>query len=305
MHFDQNYGLRKDAEFHGLLAVTRVNEERSKRIERQQAERRAYEDSKRREINEKQLEEARAPAFDREIEDCGNLISYFSRFASGDKSVPEPKLSTTSKATSSVGGVPALELRKADAGIPEGAVIMKKGGADEDSFFAGTGGKKGKKGAKRAPAAAAANGEEKAKEASQALNVPFQTVAALLQFNISAPLSRDDVPKTIDALQEKKSWYEANNVRHHKSFLPKTKGKADIGCLQDRVTKERIAAAEDRIRQAEAKASAATPASDSKKDSEADATEDAVEEKEAEKDAEVPAEEVAKLTLGGDKAQDA
>ena len=182
------------------------------------------------------------------------MINYFSRFASGGSSatnVPEPTLKTQQGDGPS--GVPKLELRQIDSGIPEGAVMMKK---SEEDFFVGTGGGKGKKG--RRNNAASGAGAEKAKEASQTLNVPFQTVAALLQFNITAPMSRDDVPKTVDALKEKKSWFEANN---------------------DRVTKDRIAAAEERIRKAEEKSGESSNGAAAKDgEATADAVEDVTEE---------------------------
>lgn len=194
-----------------------MNEDRARRVERQQTERRQYEDAKRTEANEKALEEARQPAFYHDIEDCSTLIGYLSRFTTaGASSVPEPTLSTSTKAGPA--GVPALQLRQADkSDFPEGAVIMKKKGQDADSgsFFAGTGGKKGKKGAASKKASDSAASTETS--GNQALNVSFQTVAALLQLNISAPLSRDDVPKTIEALKEKKKYFEENQVR---AFVP-------------------------------------------------------------------------------------
>lgn len=234
---------------------TKMTDERQKRQERQQAERRAYEDTKRREANEKALEEARLPAFGREIEDCTTLINYFSRFAQGGAgatNVPEPTLKTQqgSSSAESPAGVPKLELRQVESAIPEGAVMVKK--QDED-FFVGTKGKKGgRKGGNSSNAAA--NSGSTAEKASQALNVPFQTVAALLQFNITAPMNREEVPKTVEALQEKKAWFEANN---------------------DRVTKERIQQAEDRIRKADEKSGGSSVSTDTART--ADAVEDITE----------------------------
>lgn len=159
------------------------------------------------------LEEARAPAFEREIEDCTTLITYFGRFQSGASSVPEPTLSSTPKAAAGVQNVPSLELRQVQDEVPQGAVIMKKKQENDQSFFtvSSTKGKK-KGGAKRD------TGKEKEKETSAALNVPFQTVAALLQFNISVPLSKDDVPKTVDALKEKQAWFKENQVGTNRSY---------------------------------------------------------------------------------------
>lgn len=154
------------------------------------------------------LEEARAPAFEREIEDCTTLITYFQRFQSGASSIPEPTLSSAPKPAGGVEAVPSLELRKVEDEVPQGAQIMKKKQENDQSFFtvSSTKGKK-KGGAKRSD-----TGKDKEKESTAALNVPFQTVAALLQFNISVPLSRDDVPKTVDALKEKQSWFKENQV---------------------------------------------------------------------------------------------
>lgn len=247
------------------LADTRVNEERTKRIAKQQSERREYEEGKRREVAEKMLEEARNPAFEREIEDCTTLITYFSRFQSGATSVPEPKLQTTTDATSanSVANVPALEVRKVENDIPEGAVMMKKKGDNEESFFAISGGKGKKKGGAKTGKAAASAPE---KENNSAMNIPFQTVAALLQFDIQVPLSRDDVPKTIDALREKQSWYKDNQVGDMPFLSRMSAHLLTAILLQDRVTKERIEKAEKQIRKAEESSSG------SGKDTDADAT---------------------------------
>ena len=186
-----------------------MNEERSKRIERQQNERREYEETKRREINERQLEEAKAPAYEREIEDCTTLINYFSRFASGMISVPEPALSSSAK--EGPVGVPKLELRQVESDLPQGAVMMSKKGEqkeEQDAFFGGMKGK-GKKGKKGQNSSIPS---ESVAATSQTINVPFQTVAALLQFNIPAPFTKDDFPKTVDALKEKKQYFEENQV---------------------------------------------------------------------------------------------
>lgn len=42
---------------------TKMNEDRARRIEKQKAERAAYEETKRSEVNERLLEEASAPAY--------------------------------------------------------------------------------------------------------------------------------------------------------------------------------------------------------------------------------------------------
>lgn len=114
--------------------------------------------------------------------------------------------------SAALANVPQLELRKVEDALPEGTLMKKKGGDTED--VGGYGGlKKGKKGKKgQSTSAPAAASSESATSGSTPLNVPFGTVAALLQFNISPPLSRDEVSKTVDALKEKKAHFEKNQV---------------------------------------------------------------------------------------------
>ena len=156
------------------------------------------------------LEEARMPAYAAEIEDCTTLIGYFSRYTSGASSVPEPVLSS-SQATG-LANVPQLALRQIEDDTPAGAVMRKKAEQD-DSPYAGL--KKGKKGGKKASTPAAASESS----SSAALNIPFGTVSALLKFDVSPPLSKDDVPATIEKLKAKKTYYESNQVRTNVSLV--------------------------------------------------------------------------------------
>ena len=195
---------------------TKVNEDRTKRMERQRAERTAIEEAKRKDVNERLLEEASAPAYEREIEDCRTLIDYFSRGTSSRA----PALSTTaSAAPAGVNKLPALDLRTIESALPEGATALKKKGQEEEMFYGGGGKKGGKKGAKKGgstpatPSTPTADGATTPSTASsQSLNLPMSTLAALLAFNIPAPLSQGDVPKTVEALREKQTWFKDNQV---------------------------------------------------------------------------------------------
>ncbi|KAL8287272.1 hypothetical protein RQP46_003724 [Phenoliferia psychrophenolica] len=212
----------------------KMNDDRAKRLERQRSERQQFEDQKRSEVNERLLEEAQAPAFEREIEDCRTLVDFFQRRIG---LVPTYSSSGTSSlfAKNVVAGVPKLELRTVETGPPAGAVALKKKGTEEEVFFMGGGGKKGKKGPKPAPAGAAA-AEEPVKEAKdQPLNLPFPTLSALLSLGITSPLTVVDVPTTIEALEVKKKYFTDN---------------------QARVTKEKIAAVEKKIAAADKKSAA-------------------------------------------------
>ncbi|GAA6015531.1 hypothetical protein JCM11491_004384 [Sporobolomyces phaffii] len=205
----------------------KLNSDRAKRDEKRREERRAHEASKRDEINQQLLEEAQAPAFEREIEDCRNLILFFQQRIG---QAPTDASSSSSASSSlfsrpQVNGVPKLELRKVEQDLPQGAVLRKKGEQDQDEGLGGWGGVKNKK--KGNNKKAAASGEESSAATSdQLLNLPFGTLAALMSLGITAPLTSKDVPQTIDNLELKKRYFTDN---------------------QDRVTKERVAAVEKKI----------------------------------------------------------
>ncbi|KAJ7283644.1 hypothetical protein C8J57DRAFT_1432694 [Mycena rebaudengoi] len=184
---------------------TKVNEERAKRAERLRAQRAAEELEKKQERAERIREEAEMPAFQAQIEDCQTLIDYFSGKSSG--TVVFKSASLVAKAD--VAGVPKLELRKVEA-APEGAIVRKKKGEDEDAYFVGG---KGKGKGKKAPAKAADSSDAPSTPSSTQLNVPLPTLAALLSLSIPPPASNTDVPRVIEDLKTKKEWYAANQAR--------------------------------------------------------------------------------------------
>lgn len=150
--------------------------------------------------------------YEREIEDTRTLIQYFSR--GGGKTganVPTPTLATAADGVPKAGlaSLPTLEIRQVESTIPEGAQALKKKGEDEEMMFGG-GGKKGKKG-KKGPKAT--EDGEAAPVSSQSLNLPMPTLAALLHLNVPTPLSQVDIPKTIEALEERQKFYKDNQVR--------------------------------------------------------------------------------------------
>lgn len=187
----------------------KLNEDRARRAEKARAQRASEEAAKKKDIAERLLEEAQAPAFQAQVEDCQTLIDYFSG-----------KPTTTTLTTGSLlpknelVGVPKLEIRKVED-APEGAVIRKKKGEDEENYFVANKTKgKGQKGPK-------ANGS-KPKETVEAapvvsqpasLNVPLPTLSALLALSIPPPASHADVPRLIEDLNTKKAWFEANQAR--------------------------------------------------------------------------------------------
>jgi len=181
---------------------TKVNEDRARRAERQRAQRAAEEASKKQEIADRIRDEAAVPAYQSQIEDCQTLIDYFSGRSGGIAS------STALVPTKvDVVGVPKLEPRTVE-GAPEGFVVRKKKGEDEDLYFAGKSKGKGKK----APAKTTESPEASA-TAGTALNVPLPTLSALLSLSIPPPASTVDVPRVIEDLKTKKAWFEANQSR--------------------------------------------------------------------------------------------
>lgn len=179
----------------------KLNADRAKRLERQRLERQSHEESKRAEVNERLLDEAQAPAFERDIEDCRTLIDFFQR-----------RIGITPTATGPVSrlggdkgtnGLPQLSQVARTVEAPEGLVAVAKKGSNEDDYFMG--GKKGKKGPRPVVAGATAP--------VQALNLPFGTLSALLALGITSPITVAEVPQTIEALEAKKKYFENNQVR--------------------------------------------------------------------------------------------
>lgn len=193
---------------------TKLNEDRARRAEKARAQRAAEEAEKKKAIAEQLLEEAQVPAFQAEIQDCQTLIDYFSG-----------KTTTTTFALGSLtpktelAGVPKLDIRKVED-APEGAVIRKKKGEVEESYFiAGKPKAKGQKGPKansssKPKETKETNGEAPASATSSgSLNVPLPTLSALLVLSIPPPASNADVPRLIEDLNTKKTWFEANQAR--------------------------------------------------------------------------------------------
>lgn len=184
----------------------KLNEDRARRAERQRAQRAEQEEAKKKEIMDRLRDEADVPAFQAQIEDCQTLIDYFSG-KSSTATLSYHQKPLTEK--SDVAGVPKLDIRKVDA-APEGLVARKKKGEDDEAYFVGGGKKKGGKKGNAKPAAEA-NGSESA--ASGQLNVPLPTLTALLSLSIPPPTSTTDVPRVVEDLKTKKTWFEANQAR--------------------------------------------------------------------------------------------
>lgn len=183
----------------------KVQADRQARNDRFKAEK-AKEDTVRRDEEITRLrDEAKMAAFGGEIEDCNILIGWFKgKYGGGEV----PSTNAGDKlATAQLQGVKEIEVRKVENDFA--GMTLKKKGEDEElgGFFAskGKGKKKGKKGS-----GAATPVEGGGKEV--AVNLPMSLLSALLALGISPPTGKEDVQRTLDDLDTKKAWFEANSA---------------------------------------------------------------------------------------------
>ena len=113
-----------------------------------------------------------------------------------------------------------LEIRKVDSNEDafKGMTLKKK---DEDEelggFFGGGKSKKKKGGNKKSNVASgtatpASEGTSTPTTGSGSVNLPMSLLSALLSLGIPPPSGKDDVQRTIDDLETKKAWFEANSA---------------------------------------------------------------------------------------------
>ncbi|KAL7416870.1 hypothetical protein BDY24DRAFT_378516 [Mrakia frigida] len=236
---DEVHGRRKEASSKYKEAQdvywNKVTEERARKAEKFKADRKASDDAKRLETATRLREEARIPAYGSQIEDCQTIIDFLT-----GKSSVTPGSAAPLQEKKVIEGVQKLEGRKVE--VDETLIVRKKKGDDDEAYFGG-GGKKNKSGGskKSTPAPAAFGSKvtapppDKEKIVDGKLNLPFSVLSAILALSIPPPTSSADVPRTVEDLKTKKSWFEANN---------------------DKVTREREEKAEKEIRRLEAKTSA-------------------------------------------------
>ncbi|WWD20132.1 hypothetical protein CI109_104608 [Kwoniella shandongensis] len=213
----------------------KVQADRQARQDRFKADK-AREDAARREEEIVRLrEDAKIPAFTSEIDDCNVLIGWFKgKYGSGE--VPATHAAAAADSASVVEGVKALEIRKVDEDAFKGMTLKKKGEDEELGGFFGGGKSKskkkasGKKGTPSAGSGAATPASETGATSSSsgAVNLPMNLLTALLSLGIPPPSGKEDLQRTVDDLETKKAWYEANSA---------TKTKAEIERVEKLVAK--------------------------------------------------------------------
>lgn len=93
--------------------------------------------------------------------------------------------------------------------------LKKKGEEEMGGFFGGSAKNKkgkGKGGSKAASGAQTPTEGAASSSGSGAVNLPMSLLSALLALGIPPPTGKDDVQRTIDDLETKRAWYEANSA---------------------------------------------------------------------------------------------
>lgn len=164
-------------------------------------------------------EEAKTPAFTAEIEDTATLINWFKgKYGGGE--VPTTNAAKTTGNAATVEGVKEHQIRQVDTEF-KGMTLKKKGDDEELGGFFGGSGKNKKKGGKKGGATGSGSQTPLSGEAaSGAVNLPMSLLTALLSLGIPPPSGKDDVQRTIDDLETKKAWFEANSESKTKVRLP-------------------------------------------------------------------------------------
>ena len=171
------------------------------RLERQKAERDAYQKEKRRKIADKKLEEASEPAYMDEILTAEGLIRYF------DPSSPE-----ASKSLRGPSGFAAEAQRSVDTNSDFKGTRISKKEDREDTYFMGTGGKKGKKGKKGSVAGSPAPGTP----TEGKFNLSIGIIEELAKVNVEPPMSQAGVPAVTEKLKEKRDQWKKDQERKTK-----------------------------------------------------------------------------------------
>ncbi|CAG5184580.1 uncharacterized protein ALTATR162_LOCUS10980 [Alternaria atra] len=194
----------KDNYFQQLRAFKNYEfEARKVRAEKRRLEQLQYVAGKRKETAAKRLEEASTPAYGDEIIACEGLIRHF------DPSALPPKETTAASKFA------ASAQRTVDDSGLKGTRISKKD-TEEESYFAGTGGKKGKKGKKGG--AASTPGK---------FNLNMGIIEELAKVGVEAPSSQEDVPATVEKLKAKLAHWKEDQDRKTKENIAKAQKEID------------------------------------------------------------------------------
>lgn len=202
----------------------KMQEDRNRRNEKRRLAKQAEEVEKIHAVAERLREEADYPAYQREIEECQLLLDHFSFMqkgtngnTDGNVEMDGKTLAENGNGQSKVSGVPAHDLRLVDSTPETGLTALKKKGEDENNYFVGGKGKK-KGGRSSTPqlngtGTGTGTGTPTSSPSSSApLRLPFHIVETLMKMSIPTP-SPDEIPRVMDDIKTKKSWFEANQAK--------------------------------------------------------------------------------------------
>lgn len=192
----------KDQYFKANRAYRDWDQEQYKmRLEKQKAERDAFQKEKRRKIADKKLEEASEPAYMDEILTAEGLIRYF------DPSSPE-----VSKSLRGPSGFAAEAQRSVDTNSEFKGTRISKKEDREDTYFMGTGGKKGKKGKKGSAAGLPAPGTP----TEGKFNLSIGIIEELAKVKVEPPMSQAGVSAVVGKLREKRDQWKKDQDKKTK-----------------------------------------------------------------------------------------
>lgn len=197
------------------LYFKKLNEDRMRREQKFREEREIEEANKAKVMAEQIREDAKLPAFETQIQDCNTLIDQFSRIAGITPSQPQTETATEQKPEGKAMG--EHNIRKVDTDFQGGTMLKKKNLEEDEAYFVG-----GK------PSSKKKGGNKKQQQQSQQqpndddkIQIPLATLTALMSLSIPPPKSYSDLRKTIDSLDIKKAWFEANQERQTKENVDK------------------------------------------------------------------------------------
>ncbi|ORZ15668.1 hypothetical protein BCR42DRAFT_352516 [Absidia repens] len=190
------------------------------------------EQEKRQEQLKQELELASLPAFEHEINLCGNLSNFLQGFVNQQE---DKSGASTPTPVTPANGSP----RQVDA-LPEDMVLSKK--SDED-YFVGGGKKKGKGGKKQTV---------KKETTADTLKLPLATMEGFFEIKVTVPTKISEIPSTLEKLQERKQYYIDEQPKQTEANKKKAEAKIAI-MVEKEKEEERIKAEQEQQQEEENK----------------------------------------------------
>lgn len=178
-------------------------EARKQREVKRAAENKAYQEDKRRRALEERLEEASLPAYEEEISASTSVLRLL-----------DPTLGNVTQSVTPNAYAATAQRIIDDSGM-KGTKLSKKDELEE-SYFAGTVGKKGRKVRK----GAAADGETKSKDAGVGHLWSPSAIEQFSKLGIEPPTSRDQIPSLSEMIQNKKEFWLGDRKRKTEEVSP-------------------------------------------------------------------------------------